>query len=172
MENDKLKHAIENGVLHDRYSTIQRYSLLIDSVTSQLAFYAFNRSAAFFQKNPCHSVSMYFSHSQYDRWPKTSVRPMQDFIRERGVGIATSVKTLEVMRDNPSLKHRLFYAYDLADLQLLKTTRDPRTLFAGVRTITRNKEYAKMLSDNLGLICSDGVFMMEIDFEKIKEIYG
>ena len=170
MEDTKVKELIKHGVLHDRYTSITRFSVLFDTTDSQCFLYAKNRLPKFLAGNPTYSVSFFIDDVVPGFWPKTSLRPFSEFYREKNTGVATSLKSLSQMAANPLVKDRVYYAYDLAELKMLQNNPLAKPLFNGVRIITRNAAYAKKIYEDYGLICSESHFMMEFDFNKIKDI--
>ncbi len=175
MIDSLVKHNIEHGVLHDRYTNVTRMSLLFNSTASQCFLYARQRLPKYLASDTTSSVSFFVDDVVPGFWPRTSIRPFSEFYREQNLGLATSIKSLKILTGNIGLKHKLYYAYDLAELITFQQDPNIRTLFNGVRIITRNKEYAKKIYETTGLFCNENHFMMEIDFAKIKEmtnIYG
>lgn len=170
MEDAKVQDFIKHGVLHDRYTTIKRFSVLFDTTDSQCFLYAKNRLPKFLKANPTYSVSFFVDDVVPGFWPKTSLRSFSEFYREKYTGIATSIRSLTQMASNPLVKDRVYYAYDLAELKVIQNNALAKPLFNGVRIITRNAAYAKKIYEDHGLLCSESHFMMEFDFNKIKEI--
>lgn len=166
----KVRAGIQNGFLADYYSDLKSLAILVDSVNNNQAyFYTVVRNSILQQKRGDLCVSIYHLNDEPPAmWPQTALRSTSDFFRFRGVAVATSLSTLEVMQKN-TFCDRYFYLFDITELfhcpqQIL------HSMLKDVKVITRNKDYRDLAVNHFKIKSVHEKYMPDMSLDKVIEI--